>query len=103
MKKVKYVGHIESEHGVEPDPDKLAKVKNWPIPQNAEEVRQFLGFAGYYRKFIHDFSKIARPLLDIMATGKNQEARKWIQSGGGRRNSKHHLTSLSRNLHHHPS
>lgn len=76
MKKVKYVGHIVSEHGVEPDPDKLAKVKNWPIPQNPEEVRQFLGFAGYYRKFIHDFSKIARPLLDIMATGKKSRSKK---------------------------
>ena len=70
MKKVKYVGHIVSEHGVEPDPDKITKVKNWPIPCNSEEVRQFLGFAGYYRKFIKDFTKIARPLIDVMAVWK---------------------------------
>ena len=70
MKKVKYVGHIVSKDGVEPDPDKLSKVKNWPTPTNCEQVRQFLGFAGYYRKFIHNFAKIARPLIDIMAVCK---------------------------------
>ena len=70
MKKVKYVGHIVSKDGVEPDPEKLSKVKNWPTPTNSEQLRQFLGFAGYYRKFIHNFAKIARPLTDIMAVGK---------------------------------
>ena len=70
MKKVKYVGHIVSKDGVKPDPDKLSKVKNWPTPTNSEQLRQFLGFDGYYRKFIHNFAKIARPLIDIMAVGK---------------------------------
>ena len=60
--KVKYVGHVVSENGVEPDPEKLEKVANWPIPKNAEEVRQFTSFAGYYRRFVKDFSKIAKPL-----------------------------------------
>lgn len=63
--KVKYVGHIVSENGVEADPDKIEKVKNWPTPQNAEEVRQFTSFAGYYRRFVKDFSKIAKPLTDL--------------------------------------
>lgn len=44
--KVKYVGHIVSESGIEADPEKLDKVVNWPTPQNAEEVRQFTSFAG---------------------------------------------------------
>lgn len=64
--KVKYVGHIVSERGIEPDPDKVEKIKNWPRPSTPEDVRKFLGFAGYYRKFIKDFSKIARPLTDVM-------------------------------------
>ena len=63
--KVKYVGHIVSESGIEADPEKLDKVVNWPTPQNAEEVRQFTFFAGYYRIFVKDFSKIAKPLTDL--------------------------------------
>ena len=65
---MKYIGHIVSESGVEPDPDKISKVVNWPRPSTPEEVRQFLGFVGYYRKFIKDFSKVARPLTDLMPT-----------------------------------
>ena len=63
--KVKYVGHIVSESGIEADPEKLDKVVNWPTPQNAEEVRQFTSFAGYYRRFVKDFSKIAKTLTDL--------------------------------------
>ena len=55
--KVKYVGHIVSENGVEADPEKIEKIRNWPTPKNAEEVRQFTSFAGYYRRFVKDFSK----------------------------------------------
>ncbi|PVD33765.1 hypothetical protein C0Q70_05025 [Pomacea canaliculata] len=46
--RVKYVGHIVSAAGVETDPEKCEKVKNWPVPRTPEDVRQFLGFAGYY-------------------------------------------------------
>ena len=63
--KVKYVGHIVSENGVEADPEKIDRVINWPKPKNGEEVRQFTSFAGYYRRFVKDFSKIARPLTDL--------------------------------------
>lgn len=55
MKEVKYIGHIVSEEGIETDPDKINKVKNWPTPKNPEEVRSFLGFVGYYRKFLENF------------------------------------------------
>ena len=57
-----------SENGVEPDPEKLEKVANWPIPKNAEEVRQFTSFVGYYRRCVIDFSKIAKPLTDLLPT-----------------------------------
>ena len=63
--KVKYVGHIVSENGVEADPEKIDKIINWPKPKNGEEVRQFTSFAGYYRRFVKDFSKIAKPLTDL--------------------------------------
>ena len=62
---VKYVGHIVSEKGIRADPEKIDKVKNWPTPKNAEEVRKFTSFAGYYRRFVKDFSKIAKPLTEL--------------------------------------
>lgn len=70
MKRVKYIDHIVTQDGVQADPEKVDEVRDWPTPKSPEDVRQFLGFAGYYRKFIQDFSKIARPLIDIMAIGK---------------------------------
>ena len=66
--RVKYVGHIVSEKGIESDEEKVSKVLGWPQPKSREEIRQFLGFVGYYRKFIGNFSKIARPLIDLMPT-----------------------------------
>ena len=66
--KVKYVGHVVSSKGIEADPEKCEKVRNWPTPKTPEEVRQFLGFAGYYRRFVRNFSKVAKPLTDLMPT-----------------------------------
>ena len=65
-RRVKYVGHIVSANGIEADDDKIQKVKDWPTPTKPEEVRRFLGFVGYYGKFIKDFSKIARPLNNLI-------------------------------------
>jgi len=63
--KVRYVGHIVSAAGIEADPDKVDKVRNWPIPKDVDETRTFLGFTGYYRRFVKDYAKIARPLNDL--------------------------------------
>ena len=71
--KVKYVGHIVSQDGIQPDPAKIEKVMEWPRPKTPEDVRQFLGFIGYYRKFIQDFSKISRPLNDLMPSTHKQK------------------------------
>ena len=67
--KVKYLGHIVSKDGVATDPDKLHRVKNYPTPAKVDEVRSFLGFVGYYRKFIKDFCKIAEPLTNLTRKG----------------------------------
>lgn len=64
---VRYLGHVVSEHGVSTDPSKIEAVKTWPRPQNLKELKSFLGFAGYYRRFVQDFSKIVRPLNDLTA------------------------------------
>ena len=51
------------------DPTKVEAISSWAIPKNASEVRSFLGLAGYYRRFVHDFSKIARPLTQLIRKG----------------------------------
>ena len=69
-----YVGHTVSRDGVGTDPAKTETTKNWPTPKTLKDVRRFLGFAGYYRKFVKDFSKIAAPLSALMPTpGKKQK------------------------------
>ena len=75
--KVPFLGHIVSENGVETDPSKIDKIRNWPTPTNADELRSFLAFCGYYRRFIKDFSKITRPLADLLPpkTSKKNSAK----------------------------
>ena len=58
---VVYLSHVLSE-GVKPDPRTLEAVREFPQPKNIKNIRQFLGLAGYYRRFIHNFSGIAKPL-----------------------------------------
>jgi hypothetical protein len=66
-KEVTYLGHIITENGVKSDPNKIIAVKNFPTPRNAKNIKQFLGLAGYYRKFIRNFfSKTAKPLTDLL-------------------------------------
>ena len=65
QKSVKYLGHIVSKKGIECDPEKVEAVQHWPVPATVKEVRQFLGFAAYYRKFIPNFSDIAKPLTNL--------------------------------------
>uniref|UniRef100_A0A3B1JQK1 Gypsy retrotransposon integrase-like protein 1 n=2 Tax=Astyanax mexicanus TaxID=7994 RepID=A0A3B1JQK1_ASTMX len=64
---VRYLGHVVSEDGVETDPEKIEALKTWPSPMNLKELRSFLGFAGYYRRFIQNYSKIVKPLNDLTA------------------------------------
>jgi len=62
--KVEYLGHLVTGQGVRPTPDYTEVVKKWPVPTTLTETRAFLGKVGYYRRFIKDFGKIARPLTD---------------------------------------
>lgn len=62
---VKYLGHIVSENGVETDPEKVSALKSWPVPTNLKTLKSFLGFAGYYRRFIKRYSAIAKTVNDL--------------------------------------
>lgn len=65
-KEVTYLGHVISETGVKPDPKKIEAVREFPRPRNHKNIKQFLGLAGYYRKFIPDFSRTAKPLTTLL-------------------------------------
>ncbi|GKE47791.1 putative reverse transcriptase domain-containing protein [Tanacetum coccineum] len=68
---VKFLGHVINRSGIHVDPTKIEAVKNWASPTTPSEIRQFLGLAGYYRRFIEGFSKIAKPMTEL--TQKNQK------------------------------
>jgi hypothetical protein len=61
------LGHLLSHKGIEVDKAKVDLISNLPPPQTMKEIRSFLGHAGFYRRFIKDFSKIARPLCNLLA------------------------------------
>lgn len=65
---VKYLGHRVSEEGVSTDEDKIKLVKEWKIPESEDELRSWLGFVGYYRRFIRNFSQIAHPLHRLLTS-----------------------------------
>ena len=52
LREVQFLGHVINEKGIQVDPTKIEAVKNWEVPKTPTEVRQFLGLAGYYRRFI---------------------------------------------------
>ncbi|XP_062380954.1 uncharacterized protein LOC134069109 [Sardina pilchardus] len=66
QRSVKYLGHVVGADGVSTDPEKTAAVQDWPVPTTVKEVRSFLGFVGYYRRFIPGFSKLAAPLHTLL-------------------------------------
>ena len=67
---VRYLGHTITPAGLKPNDDQLKVVKEYPSPKNVKELRQFLGLASYYRRFIKEFAKIAHPLHALTCKGK---------------------------------
>ena len=76
---ITYLGHIVSQEGIRTDPEKTEAIKSWPIPRTVKDVRAFLGFTGYYRRFIRNYARIARPLNDLLvghSTAKKDKAKR---------------------------
>lgn len=76
-KEVNYLGHVITQEGVKPDPKKVEAVRKFPCPRNAKNVKQFLGLAGYYRRFIPQFSIISKPLTFLL---KNDVKFQWTEA-----------------------
>jgi len=66
LKKVAFLGHVLTAEGVAVDPTKIEAVKDWEQPRNVTDIYGFLGLAGYYRRFIENFSKIAKPMTNLL-------------------------------------
>ena len=79
-KEVKYLGHIVSEEGVSTDPAKTEAIRTWPKPKTEKELRSFLGIAGYYRRFVQNFAKIAAPLHSILSKPEKSKSKTKMKS-----------------------
>jgi hypothetical protein len=73
LKEVSFLGHIISQGGIPVDPSKVKDVLSWKTPQNVSDIRSFLGLVGYYRRFIEGFSKISKPMMELLAKGMTFE------------------------------
>lgn len=72
QKEVEYLRYHISEHGISMSKEKVNAVREWPVPQNVKGVQAFLGFANFYRRFIAGFSRVCKPLTDLL-----QKDKKW--------------------------
>ena len=74
-KEIEYLGHVVSGKGISTNPKKIEAVSKWPTPKTVYDVRSFLGFVGYYRRFIKNFSRITKPIREVITGLENQSKR----------------------------
>ena len=67
--RIQYLGHILSNKGIFVDPENIEAIMNWPTPRNVTYVRSFMGLAGYYRRFIEGFSRVAHAITYLQKKG----------------------------------
>ena len=72
---IEYLGHVVSGKGISTNPKKIEAVSKWPTPRTVYDVRSFLGFVGYYRRFIKNFSRITKPIREVITGLENQSKR----------------------------
>ena len=76
QRQIHYLGHIISKERITVDPEKVEAIREWSAPRNVVEVRSFMGLAGYYRRFIAGFSKIAHPITSLQ---RKEEKFQWTK------------------------
>jgi hypothetical protein len=69
LDRVKFLGHTISKDSISVDPSKVQEVMDWKPPKLVHQIRSFMGLAGYYRRFIPDFSRIAKPMTELLKKG----------------------------------
>ena len=72
---IEYLGHVVSGKGISTNPKKIEAVSKWPTPKTVYDVRSFLGFVGYYTRFIKNFSRITKPIREVITGLENQSKR----------------------------
>lgn len=72
---VSFLGHVVGERGISMEEDKVKAIREWPAPTNVRGIRSFLGLAGYYRRFVKDFSQIASPMTELLHNDRKFEWR----------------------------
>ena len=72
---IEYLGHVVSGKGISTNPKKIEAVSKWPTPKTVYDVRSFLGFVGYYRRFIKNFGRITKPIREVITGLENQSKR----------------------------
>ena len=75
MPSIKVLGHVVSAEGISCDSEKISAVKEWPEPTEVKELQRFLGFTGFYRRFIEDYAKIAKPLTNLLRGSNSTQAK----------------------------
>ncbi|GJS15175.1 putative reverse transcriptase domain-containing protein [Tanacetum coccineum] len=73
LQEVRFLGHVVNSEGIHVDPNQIKVIKNWKPPKTPTKIRSFLGFAGYYRRLIANFSKITKPLTLLTQKDKKFE------------------------------
>jgi hypothetical protein len=73
MKQVAFLGHVISKGGISLDPSKVQDILSWDVPTSVSDIQSFLGLDGYYRRFIERFSKISKPMTELLEKDKKFE------------------------------
>jgi hypothetical protein len=90
LREIKFLGHTISQDGISVDPEKVQEAMDWKPPTTVWQIRSFLGLAGYYRRFIPDFSRIAKPMTKLLKKGVKYE---WSQKCEDALTLRQHLTT----------
>eukprot|EP00253_Pinus_taeda_P009062 PITA_09062 len=67
---IQYLGHVITKEGIAVDPEKIKAIMDWPVPKDVADVRSFMSLAGYYRRFVEGFSRVAFPITSLQKKGK---------------------------------